>query len=131
MTTIVSFLLVAVSFVLVGWPFFRAAQENDTPPEKPYGPLDRQKQEAYAAIREAEFDLHTGKLSAEDFAFLQEKYRRRAMAAMAALDKAQPPSTESPPRSGRASFCPECGARIPRGAKFCGGCGRALSHLSA
>ena len=39
----------------------------------------RQKEEAYAAIKEAEFDLQMGKLSEEDYHLLRARYEARAL----------------------------------------------------
>lgn len=47
----------------------------------------RQKEEAYAAIKEAEFDRQMGKLSEEDYHLLRAKYEARALAAIAQLDQ--------------------------------------------
>ena len=49
--------------------------------------LEKEKELAYAAIKEADFDLQMGKLSAEDHAALREKYEARALAALAALER--------------------------------------------
>ena len=49
--------------------------------------LEKEKELAYAAIKEAEFDLQMGKLSPEDHAALREKYEARALAALAALER--------------------------------------------
>jgi hypothetical protein len=49
--------------------------------------LEKEKDLAYAAIKEAEFDFQMGKLSPEDYASLRAKYESRALAAIAALDR--------------------------------------------
>ena len=46
-----------------------------------------QKSQAYAALKEAEFDLQTGKLTDEDYQALRDKYEARALDAMAQLDR--------------------------------------------
>jgi len=48
-----------------------------------------QKEEAYAALKEAEFDLQMGKLSEEDYHLLRAKYEARALEAIAQLDQIQ------------------------------------------
>src|SRR5438128_1185518 len=48
---------------------------------------EKQKTEAYAAIKEADFDLQMGKLTQEDYKSLREKYEARALEALAQLDK--------------------------------------------
>jgi len=49
--------------------------------------LEKEKELAYAAIKEADFDREMGKLSAEDHATLRAKYEARALAALAALER--------------------------------------------
>jgi hypothetical protein len=49
--------------------------------------LEKEKELAYAAIKEADFDLQMGKLSAEDHAMLREKYEARALAALESLER--------------------------------------------
>jgi len=49
--------------------------------------LEKERDLAYAAIKEAEFDLQMGKLSREDYALLRRTYEERAVAALAALDR--------------------------------------------
>lgn len=49
--------------------------------------LEKEKELAYAAIKEAEFDFQMGKLSAEDYTLLRGKYEARALEAIAALDE--------------------------------------------
>jgi len=48
---------------------------------------ERQKRQAFAAIREAEMDHRMGKLSDEDLATLRTRLEAQALAAMAALEK--------------------------------------------
>lgn len=48
--------------------------------------LEKEKDLAYAAIKEAEFDFQMGKLTTEDYATLRRKYEARALAALAALE---------------------------------------------
>lgn len=47
---------------------------------------EKQKADAYSAIKEAEFDRQMGKLSEEDYRFIREKYEARAVEALARLD---------------------------------------------
>ncbi len=49
--------------------------------------LEKERDLAYAAIKEAEFDLQMGKLSQEDYASLRRTYEERALAALAALQR--------------------------------------------
>ena len=47
----------------------------------------KQKADAYTALKEAEFDQQMGKLTAEDYRALREKYEARALEALAQLDR--------------------------------------------
>lgn len=67
------------------WPRVEAAAEPTTDPER-YR-LEKEKELAYAAIKEADFDFEMGKLSTEDHAALRQKYEGRALAALAALER--------------------------------------------
>lgn len=138
MTSVLSFLVVAAVMAFVGWPLFRSRPAE--PPVRQEGestsPLERQKQEAYAAIKEAEFDLRMGKLSEEDFKMLEQRYRQQALAAIVALEKSgargktarQPTGAVAPSRF---TFCPSCGQRLAARANFCGACGRSLRDAVA
>jgi hypothetical protein len=63
----------------------------DAPAMEPADPerrrLEKQRDLAYAAIKEAEFDFQMGKLSSDDYAALRRTYEGRAIAALAALDR--------------------------------------------
>lgn len=48
---------------------------------------EKQKTDAYAAIKEAEFDLQMGKLTQEDYQLLRDRYEARALDALARLDQ--------------------------------------------
>jgi len=73
-----------VSAPLLGLGVYRA-HDGAADPER-YR-LEKEKDLAYAAIKEAEFDFQMGKLSSEDYALLRQKYEARALAALAALDR--------------------------------------------
>jgi hypothetical protein len=80
----------AVAMVVAG-PLLRARAESVRRGGPAGDPeryrLEKKKELAYAAIKEAEFDFRMGKLSPEDYATLRDKYEGRALAAMAALEK--------------------------------------------
>src|SRR5262245_52563067 len=48
---------------------------------------EKQKADAYAVLKEAEFDQQMGKLTEEDYRILCEKYETRALEALAQLDR--------------------------------------------
>lgn len=103
------FLLFAAGLVLIGavailvaLPLRAAAQGSDAEARATDGSAEReqiaewekQKADAYSAIKEAEFDRQMGKLSEEDYRFIREKYEARAVEALARLD------TQAKPHSG-------------------------------
>ena len=113
--------------------------------------LDRERLEherglAVQGLRELEFDREMGKLSDADYESLHDALERRALTAMAALEKDQGAdagrgkrpvrridSARTVAATSRASgaqrdinFCPECGTRALGGSNFCGECGAPL-----
>lgn len=137
MTSVFSFLVVGAVMVFVGWPLFRSRPTGSLSPEEgeSRSPLEREKQEAYAAIKEAEFDLRMGKLSEEDFKTLEQRYRQQALAAIVALEKSgargKTAKSASVGHKLRFAFCPSCGQRLAAGANFCGMCGHSLRDAVA
>ena len=81
--------LIAAVGVAMAAPLLRArapvARGAGVDPERHR--LEKEKELAYAALKEAEFDFQMGKLSAEDYAALREKYEARALQALAALER--------------------------------------------
>jgi membrane protease subunit (stomatin/prohibitin family) len=130
--TILGWLLAAAALAFVGWPLFRTRMHGPVPEADAVTSLERQKREAYAALKEAEFDRRMGKLSDEDFAALTGRYRQQALAAIAALDQAQRSETARRGRTPvRMAFCPECGEKLAPRANFCSRCGRSLRETAA
>jgi hypothetical protein len=129
MSFVLMSLAVVAVMLFVGWPLYRPRSEPEAEGDA-LSPLERRKLEAYAAIREAEFDLRMGKLSEVDFAAIQDRYRQQALDAIAALEKAKEAATLAPRPAKRAGkqfgFCPDCGRKATPRANFCGGCGRSL-----
>jgi hypothetical protein len=67
------------------WP--HATEASPAPGDPERYRLEKEKELAYAAIKEADFDLQMGKLTSEDHASLRAKYEARALAALAALER--------------------------------------------
>lgn len=120
--------------VFVMWPLFAAADDETLAPEvaDPVAALEGQKQAAYAAIKEAEFDRRTGKLSDDDYENLVGRYKQQALEAIAALEKVAVVKGRSvAPGSPVVRFCPACGTKTAPGANFCGNCGATLTAARA
>ena len=81
--------VIAAVAVAVAGPLLWPRPHSDVAP--PGDPeryrLEKEKELAYAAIKEAEFDFQMGKLSPEDHALLRARYEGRALAALAALER--------------------------------------------
>lgn len=93
--------------------------------------LERQKREAYAAIKEIEFDYRMGKLSEADFTAMRNKFAGEALGAIAVLDAtkaAQLRDLAQGRRPSRSAFCPTCGRSVPPRANFCPACGRSVQE---
>ena len=129
--TLTLVLLLLPLAVYVMWPLFVADPDEvvEAPVEDGEAALELRKTNAYAALKEAEFDRRTGKLSDEDYDALVARYRSQALEAIAALEqrgKAAPATTPSAAR-GKARFCAQCGTAIDGAARFCSGCGTKLA----
>jgi hypothetical protein len=129
MTLAIGVLMIVLAAAFVAAPFFAAESPAELPGPASPGQLERQKLEAYAAIKEAEFDYRMGKLSDADFTASREKYMAQALQAITALEAA--PTTQrrklgEARRPTRIAFCPACGRGIPPRANFCPACGRPL-----
>jgi hypothetical protein len=100
-------LITVAVFAFVSYPLLRPGRsEADLVPTDHQGREDllAQRDAAYAAIKELEFELHLGNLSQKDYDDLRARYRRRAADILRRLDAtereaARARSTE-PPRDG-------------------------------
>jgi hypothetical protein len=118
-------LMIAAVSALIAAPLVRAdsaaAGRDDADSQELW---EREKTIALLAIKEAEFDYATGKLSDDDYDSLKTGYEKRALDAMGKLERPPAPGPDKP-TSARASFCPRCGQQFAGADKFCSGCGAA------
>lgn len=143
LTTVIGLVIVLLAAFFVAWPLLQDAPAASEVPDTYEGTPEHQKEQALVAIREADFDHQTGKLSDEDHAALRAELETRALSAMAEIENASalhpvPASAASTPagaagataaqpaRVGPGGFCPACGVRFVRDAQFCSGCGKKL-----
>ena len=134
MDLIIGFVFIVAAAAFVAAPFVQRESAAEVVATAPRGHLERQKLDAYAAIKEAEFDYRMGKLSDADFAAIREKYSSQALEAIAALDSAhaaQQRKLNEARRPTRIAFCPTCGRGVPPRANFCPACGRSLKEAVA
>lgn len=86
--------LIAAVALVVSRPFFLARPTAAV--ERERGLPQRQKDEALAAIRDADFDFQTGKLSDEDYKALRSGLEQRALAAMDTLEATEASRKKDP-----------------------------------
>ena len=150
-----AFLLLLLAGAIVLLPFFKPAApaEPDVSVDPTLLALYTRRDQLYQAIREAKFDLDTGKLSPEDYEQQVSNLKRQAASVLKAIDKREanliPPEWDSqieeqvraerrarpamqpvmitaPVASSaqtQVRYCPKCGTRINPGDRFCPACG--------
>ena len=142
-------LILLVVIAVVGYPLLSTKDDESALYEQAgnrQSELQRQKESAYAAIKELDFDRRTGKLSQQDFEELYAVYQAQALGAIEALEKAGS-STESLDdealeeqiRTKRKRLtgsedkaeltCIKCNEDYPSSARFCSTCGAKLKRL--
>jgi NADH pyrophosphatase NudC (nudix superfamily) len=143
LVTIIGLAIVLLAALYVAWPMLQdVPSAAPTVPDTEEGAPEHDKERALLAIREADFDHRTGKLSDEDYAALRAELEARALSAMSAIESASAlhpvpslaaataataPAASQAARGGEpGGFCPACGVRFVRDARFCSGCGQKL-----
>jgi hypothetical protein len=133
--TVIGLVLVVATALAVAWPLLSepGAEPMSANALDPRARLGSEKEAALAAIREADFDHETGKLSAEDYATLRAELEERALRALTALDRAN--DAASAPRDAApgtaqaaATFCSGCGSPVQGDVGFCPRCGQQLTR---
>jgi len=150
----IAFFLLLVAAAIILLPLFRPAA-----PAAPDASVDHKllalytrRDRLYQAIREAKFDLDTGKLSPEDYDRQLMRLKRQAASVLKAIDERQASmaapewdeqieaqvktarnvrtmlrpavvTTSAAATAGRARYCPQCGARMEADDRFCPACG--------
>jgi cell shape-determining protein MreC len=84
--------VVAPLFLVNGRPSQVAAEDVDT--FETLGELVAEKETLYAAIQELDFDLKSGKLSAEDYDALRQRYEIQAAVVLKRIDEVQQASRQ-------------------------------------
>jgi hypothetical protein len=132
MMTVVGWLFACAVLAFVAWPLVRPRGGSGVGEDDATPPLERQKLEAYAAIKEIDLDRRMGKLSDEDFNALTQRYRQQALAAIAGLEQARRAAVARRGRApSRMAYCPGCGEKLAARANFCSNCGRSLRETAA
>jgi len=78
---------VALPLLTAGTSLMQASSPEDHADQADRARWEKQKTDAYAAIKEAEFDKQMGKLTEEDYQLTRRKYDTRAVEALMQLDR--------------------------------------------
>ena len=152
---IVTIGLVAGAGCWILYPLLKPDQYKTTPVSRvteSLRQLEVKKDNAYAAIRELEFDYNMGKLSKVDFDSLERRYRADAVRLIEEIDKLQSGHKvdEKTPEADLEShaegkiialrkkksnaaqsiFCVQCGTEVSVPGRFCHCCGERLESVS-
>lgn len=128
--------LVVIAVVAVGYPLVQEAGRRTTTAEgeRQRAELEVRRETLYAALKDLEFDHEMGKLSAEDYAALRERYMVQAVAVLQQLDAL---AAEGPLVIGEGDApsdkvplaCPVCHRACQPDDAFCAGCGVSLAEV--
>lgn len=159
MWILISFLLVLLAGTIILWPYLRpqtvgAMQTATVDPQ--LAELYIQRDMLYQAIRDARFDLQTGKLSQEDYDQQSTLLKQNAAAVLQSIDELEtnmaPPEVDAQIEAAVAAarempeplkkttsnggevkragtthrFCGQCGASLRANDGFCGKCGEPM-----
>lgn len=83
---ILAAIIVIGMIAFIAYPLFTAPREETTESPSALDGLVAQRDAAYDAIRDLDFDFQMGKLSQSDYAALREKYKARAALALQQID---------------------------------------------
>lgn len=129
--------------------FVLRVRPQDLPPiEKPspFVHLDERKAAIYENLRDLQFEYRLGKLSDQDYQTTKTDLQKQLAGVLAEIDRiksggpasapepakqvaAAEPAKPAAPVVQTARECPHCGAKFERDLKFCGECGKAMSHV--
>jgi hypothetical protein len=119
-------IVLAAVFGFIAYPILNPPRTEKTKSDA-LDTLLVQRDSAYQAIRDLDFDYQLGKLSETDYSALRERYKARAASALHELDTMQVAPTN---RTGMAheqdSNCGNCGTPYDPSDKFCRKCGNKL-----
>ena len=142
--------LIAAGLVMfIGEPLVRRHMHEtlDSAEDREVEQLTLQKETLYTAIRDLDFDYHTGKVDEQDFTDLRSRLENEAIEILRSLDKIDPFASlddelereiaawrQTPSTTAMAalndfsapSACTHCGTPLQGDENFCAACGHAL-----
>jgi hypothetical protein len=143
MTYLAILVMMLIAFAVVGWPLVISPRSprHQAAESSPSDDLLGERDAAYQAIKELDFEHDLGNLSESDYRTLRDRYRGEAAATLQKLDAVaeKSASTEAPPPAAAAPAgtvsqerteagltCISCGSRSQPGDRFCAACGGQL-----
>ena len=154
LTLVIALLLSILAIGFVVWPLWRSTTTLRVEDDNPLIELIQRKDTVLLSIKELEFDYQTGKLSAEDYARLDQRLRQQAISLLRQLEKDAPDSRAleaeleaailrqrqqlgrqpSQVTNGAGTdvrqFCTRCGAPIVATDNFCAKCGTVVQKVA-
>ncbi len=151
---IIMVLIVAGVIAIIAIPVVRGKVQTGTvldDSENWQSMLVWQKESSYAAIRELDFDYHTGKISEDDYKELYSSFKTDALIAIKAIEEGESEdqreldallekeikerrgiqTKQGGEDGGGSGVCPACGERAAAGSKFCTSCGTQFGRVCA
>jgi hypothetical protein len=140
MSNVIFLLMIVISVAYVALPYFRKKTISQSDTAKKNGrltDLHSRRDTLLAAIKEIEFDHAMGKISTQDFAEMNARYREEAVAVLKRIDAlngsngaAQKLEAElrAARKASRRTLCSACGGAIDAKDRFCSHCGQRLRH---
>jgi hypothetical protein len=137
-----STLIIALTSLLavVVLAFVLRVRPQDLPPAEkpsPFAHLDERKAAIYENLRDLQFEYRVGKLSDSDYQNTKTDLQKQLAAVLAEVDRLKAgigpevngTAAAKPVVKASAAECPHCGAKFDRALKFCGECGKVMSHV--
>jgi hypothetical protein len=119
-------LVLAAVFAYIAYPILKPPPEEIVE-RNALDPLVTERESAYQAIRDLDFDFQLGKLSATDYETLRERQKSHAAAVLQEIDAlGQPQIVQAAPTREPKIFCTNCGTLREPDDKFCRKCGNPL-----
>jgi hypothetical protein len=119
----------------VGYPIFTEEKMWIVAPARPLSRKEEllaRKGRALSAIKEVEFDFHTGKLSPEDYSSLRSRYEGEVIEVMKLLDSLEKGGKRFKTGKGEGGklICSSCGEEVPPKSRYCPACGTRFNDSS-
>ncbi len=119
-------IVLAAVFAFIAYPVLNPPRQEKTQSDA-LDMLIAQRDSAYQAIRDLDFDYQLGKLSAKDYSALRDRYKARAASALREIDATGAAQTSQGGLAREKELrCGNCDTPYEVGDKFCRKCGNRL-----